>query len=438
MVAFGRLQNGTLSRRHFLKALGLAAGAVALGPALMGRGDDQIVIGVPSSMGIFVGQGDANGVGLAIREINSTGGVLGRQLAMVTADDKQDPATGKAAIQDLVTNKNAEFLIGLFRSEVVMAVLPDVARLKVPLLITGSTFPAATQQVAQDYNTYKYVFRPMLNGNFLAVHLLEFSANYLAGFLIPNKLLPNNKVAIVSEDLLWTQPLQGLLQKMLPQFGMEVVGAPRIALGTTDYGPIFSQMAGASAAITAFSDPTVAIPFVAAWATAQVPIPLFGINAPFQGPEAFAATQGLAQGIVQTDIGPGSDVAITAKSRLFYQAYVATYQKDPVYTACISYDSTYALADAITRAGTTDADAVVAALETTNWTGASGQIQFYGENPGAEDPKYGKYAFRHDSKYGPQMIYPVEEQLDAHGKKMVIWPSIWANGSFLLPPWMRH
>lgn len=437
MTGFRSLRKGNVSRRDFLKTLGLAAGAVALGPALIGRGDDQIVIGVPSSMGIFVGQGDANGVALAIREINSAGGVLGRQLAMETADDKQDPATGKAAIQDLVVSRNAQFLIGLFRSEVVMAVLPDVARLKVPLLITGSTFPAATQQVAQDYNTYKYIFRSMLNGSFLAVHLLEFSADYLAGFLIPKKLLPNNKVAIVSEDLLWTQPVQGLLQKMLPQFGLQVVGAVRIAVGTTDYGPIFSQMAEASAAITLFSDPTVAIPFVAAWATAQVPIPLFGINAPFQGSEAFAATQGLAQGIVQTDIGPGSDVAITARSRPFYQAYVAAYHKDPVYTAAISYDSTYLLADAITRAGTTDADAVVAALEATNWTGASGQIQFYGANPAAEDPKYGKYAFRHDSKYGSQMIYPVEEQLDAQGKKVVLWPLIWANGSFLLPPWMR-
>ncbi|MFQ6033928.1 MAG: ABC transporter substrate-binding protein [Candidatus Bipolaricaulia bacterium] len=437
MAEFSWLDKGKLNRRDFLKGLGLTAGMVALGTPRLLHAQEPIVIGAPSQMGIFVGEGNANGVAMAIEELNAAGGVLGRMLKMEVADTEGNPAVAKPAVEELVVSKGAQFLIGLFRSEAMMGVLPSVARLKVPLLITGATFPAATQQVAEDYETYKYVFRPMVNGNFLAMHLLEFSADYLAGFLVPKGLLPSNKVVIVSEDLLWTKPLEGLLQQMLPQFGLDVVGAVRIAVGTTDYAPIFQQMGDAAMAITAFSAPEVAIPFVAAWATAQVPIPLFGINAPFQGPEAFTATQGLAEGIVQADVGAGADVAITFRSRPFHKAYVAKYGKAPVYTASIGYDSVYLLADAITRAGTTAADAVVAALEATDWTGASGQIQFYGENPAAEDPKYGPYAFRHDSKYGPTLIYPVEEQLDAQGNKAVLWPLVWANGSFLLPPWMR-
>jgi len=410
---------------------------VALGTPRLLHAQGEIVIGAPGPLEIFVGEGNANGVALAIEELNANGGVLGRQLVMEAADTEQTPEVGIAAIQDLVVNKKAQFLIGLFRSEVVMASLPQVARLKVPLLITGSTFPGATQQVAEDYETYKYIFRTMLNGNFLAMHLVEFSADYLAGFLVKKGLLPSNKVVIVSEDLLWTKPVEGLLQQTLPQFGLDVVGAVRVAVGTTDYAPIFQQMGDAAMAITVFSDPGASIPFVAAWATAQVPIPLFGINAPFQGPEAFAATQGLAEGIVQTDVGAGADVAITFRSRPFHKAYVAKYGKAPVYTASIGYDSAYLLADAITRAGTTDADAVVQALEATDWTGASGRIQFYGVKPAEEDPKYGPYASRHDSKYGPTMIYAIEEQLDAQGNKVVLWPLAWANGSFLLPPWMR-
>jgi len=437
MAEFSWLDKGKLNRRDFLKGLGLTAGMVALGTPRLLHAQEEIVIGAPGPLEIFVGEGNANGVALAIEELNAAGGVLGRQLKMEPVDTEQKPEVGIAAIQDLVVNKNAQFLIGLFRSEVVMASLPQVARLQVPLLITGSTYPGATQQVAEDYATYKYIFRPMLNGNFLAMHLLEFSADYLAGFLVPKKLLASNKVVIVSEDLLWTKPVEGLLQQMLPQFGLDVVGAVRIAVGTTAYGPIFQQMGDAAMAITVFSDPGVSIPFVAAWAMAQVPIPLFGINAPFQGPEAFAATQGLAEGIVQADVGPGADVAITFRSRPFHKAYAAKYGKAPVYTASIGYDSAYFLADAMERAGTTEADAVVEALEATDWTGASGQIQFYGENPAAEDPKYGPYAARHDSKYGPTMISPVEEQLDAQGTKVVLWPLAWANGSFLLPPWMR-
>jgi len=433
------LERGKLTRREFLKGLGLATatGLAALGSPRLLHAQEPIVIGAPSATGIFVGEGNSNGIALAIEEINAEGGVLGRMLKLEVADTKEKPEEGIKAVEDLVVNKKAEFLIGLFRSEVVMAVLPLVARLQVPLLITGATYPGATQAVAEDYNTYKYIFRPMLNGSFLAVHLLEFSADYLAGHLVPKGLLPNNKVVIVSEDLIWTKPIEELLLQMLPQFGLDMIGAVRIAIGTTDFGPIFAKMAEASAAITLFSAPVVAIPFVAAWATAQVPIALFGINAPFQGPEAFLATQGLAEGIVQTDIGPGTDVAITIRSRPFYRTYVEKYGKAPVYTACIGYDSVYLLADAITRAGTTAADAVVEALEETDWTGASGVIQFYGMDPTAEDPKYGKYAFPHDSRYGLELIYPIEVQLDAQGSKVVIWPLIWATGSFLLPPHMR-
>jgi branched-chain amino acid transport system substrate-binding protein len=438
MTEFSWLDSGKLTRRDFLKALGLTAGMAALGGPRLLHAEEPIVIGAPGPLEIFVGEGNANGIALAIDEINANGGVLGRQLLVETADTEQTPEVGIAAIQDLVVNKKAQFLIGLFRSEVVMASLPQVARLGVPLFITGSTYPGATQQVAEDYETFKYIFRPMLNGNYLAVHLVEFSADYIAGHLVQQGLLRNNKVAIVSEDLLWTKPVEGLLQQTLPQFGLDVVAAVRIAVGTTDYAPIFGQMGDAAIAITVFSDPGVSIPFVAAWATAQVPISLFGINAPFQGPEAFAATQGLAQGIVQTDIGAGTDVAITFRSRPFFKAYVERFGKAPVYTASIGYDSTYLLADAIERAGTTDADAMVEAVEETDWTGASGVIQFYGENPAVEDPQYGKYAARHDSKYGPDLIYPIETQLDAQGNKVVIWPLLWATGSFLLPPHMRR
>lgn len=420
-----------------LAVLVLVLGALVGSTAAVLGDSEEIVIGAPSTMGIFVGEGNANGIALAIEEINASGGVLGRKLEMEVADDKQDPATGKLVIEELVVSKKAQFLIGLFRSEVVMAVLPDVARLQVPLIITGSTYPGATEAVAQDYNTYKYVFRTMLNGNFLAVHLLEFSADYIARYLVPKGLLRNNKVAIVLQDMLWTRPVEALLNAMLPQYGLQVVASIRIALGTTAFGPIFSQMGDAAAAITVFDHPAIAVPFVAAWATAQVPVALFGINAPFQGPEAFAATMGLAEGVVQTDIGPGTDVAITFRSRPFYRAYVEKYGKTPVYTACIGYDSVYLLADAIERAGTTNADAVVAALEDTAWIGASGVIKFYGRDPKADDPKYGPYAFPHDSMYGPMLIYPVETQLDAKGNKKVIWPLLWANGSFLLPPHMR-
>jgi len=434
---FRTIEEGRLTRRQFLKALGLTAGLAAAGPTLIGRGQEEIVVGALGPVDIFVGKGIQYGAQLAVEEINAAGGVLGRPLRLEVEDTAMDPATGKTAVEDLVVTRGAQALVGLFRSEVVMAVLDTVARLQVPLLITGATYPEATKRVLEDYDTYKYIFRPMLNGYYLGVNLIEFSTEYLAGWLIAKELLRNNRVAIVAEDLLWVKPLVGMLQQTLPPMGVEVVAVHLPAVGTMDFAPILADIASkdAAATITIFSDPTM-VPFVPTWAQMQVPTGLFGINAPFHAPETCGAIGGLAEGIVEMEIS-GGRTAITGKSIPFFDAYVEKFGEEPVYTSFITYDTVYLWADAVERAETTDADTVVAELERTDWTGASGRIQFYGTDPKAEDPRYGPYAFPHDSKYGMGLIYPVHPQFRAGCAKEIIWPFIYASGSYLLPPWMR-
>ena len=435
---FEALEGGKLTRRQFLKALGLAAGAAVAGPALLARGQEEIVIGALGPVGIFVGKGIQYGAQLAVEEINARGGVLGRPIRLEIADTKMDPGVGVAAVEDLVITRKAKMLVGLFRSEVVMAVLPTVARLKVPLFIVGSTFPGATQRVAEDYDTYKYIFRPMLNGNFLGVNLIEFSTVYLAGWLIAKGLLRNNRVAIVAEDLLWVKPLVGLLQQTLPQVGAEIVDTYLPAVGTTDFSPILADIEGkdAAATITIFSDPTM-VPFVPTWAKMEVPTGLFGINAPFHAPQTCFGIGGLAEGIVEVEPS-GGRTAITAKTIPFFDAYTERFGEEPVYTSFITYDSVYLWAEAVEKAGTPEPDKVIPFIEGTDWVGATGRIQFYGKDPTAEDPKYGRYAFPHDSKYGPGLIYPVHVQFREGCVKEIIWPFEYATGSYLLPPWMRR
>ena len=66
----------------------------------------------------------------------------------------------------------------------------------------------------------------------------------------------------------------------------------------------------------------------------------------------------------------------------------------PSYAGYTSYDEVYYIADAVKRAGTTDADKLVEALEETDWEGTIGRIQFYGK----DDP------FTHSIKYGKGLI----------------------------------
>ncbi|MFQ6033414.1 MAG: ABC transporter substrate-binding protein, partial [Candidatus Bipolaricaulia bacterium] len=86
MERFGWLDKGRLSRRDFLKALGLTAGMAALGTPRLLHAEEPIKIGVLGPEGIFVGEGIKDGATLAAEEINGNGGVLGRELELLFAD----------------------------------------------------------------------------------------------------------------------------------------------------------------------------------------------------------------------------------------------------------------------------------------------------------------------------------------------------------------
>ncbi len=62
------------------------------------------------------------GIQLAIDEINSTGGILGRPLKLITRDDKLNPETGVREAKDLVVNEKVFWIQGCTSSGVARAV----------------------------------------------------------------------------------------------------------------------------------------------------------------------------------------------------------------------------------------------------------------------------------------------------------------------------
>ena len=64
------------------------------------------------------------GLELAIAELNAAGGVLGRQVELLVADDQGSPAPGARAAMDLIRNEGVEALVGGF----VMAMPPYLDR----------------------------------------------------------------------------------------------------------------------------------------------------------------------------------------------------------------------------------------------------------------------------------------------------------------------
>ena len=129
-----------ISRRDMLAAMGAAgagAGVAAAAPGL--HAFPALVQSRPLRIGALISYRDRQGqdeliqpydqqmrlgLELAIAEINAAGGILGRQVELLVADDEGSPAPGAAAAMDLIRNEGVEALVSGF----VMAMPPYMDR----------------------------------------------------------------------------------------------------------------------------------------------------------------------------------------------------------------------------------------------------------------------------------------------------------------------
>src|SRR4051812_32717553 len=144
-----RVQN-----RRLLPAV-LAAGSMLAGPA---RAADPIRIGVIAEAQSVVGASIPQAVQLAADEINAKGGVDGRQIQVVTYDDKSSASDAVRAFQRAVSEDKVNLVIASYISEVVLALMPWAARLKTPMITPGAASNEISLAVHKDYARNKYTF----------------------------------------------------------------------------------------------------------------------------------------------------------------------------------------------------------------------------------------------------------------------------------------
>ena len=439
------LRKNGLSRRRFLRALGLMAGATVLGSGLVLRGQDVIKIGVLGPIKLFsFGQDMPRAVEFAIEDIKE---LLGKKLQMVMADTSgerdEDPRLAVQAAENLVNREGVKLLIGNFRSEAAVAVADLMPRLRVPYIITGATDPGVTGKVAADYANFKYIFRVLLNGSFLAFDIVNLAARFIRTELVEKGIITTNKVAVVAEDLLFTRPFSALLGSRLPQLGFNLVANERVAIGA-DFDPTFAKLAAQLKAgesmtiLTVFSVPQSALPFHNTWATLRFPAAVFGLNAAALDPAFSAAllrANPTAVGYTFQDIA--EEVEITPLTKAYFKRFTDKHGRRPVYTGVLTYDGTRIWAEAVNRAKTTDSDAVVAELEKTKHTGVGGRYEFFSLTDAANDPQ--NLAKPHDPKYSAEFVYPVHVQIQQGGKRAPVFglgldPKL--ASPYVKPPWL--
>ncbi|WP_027519484.1 ABC transporter substrate-binding protein [Bradyrhizobium sp. WSM1417] len=398
--------------------LGTAAAAVLMtsGAALAA---DPIKIGVIAEAQAIAGASIPQAAQLAADEINANGGVDGRKIEIVSYDNHSSSADSVRAFQRAVNEDKVNAVIASYISEVVLALEPWASRLKTPFVTPGAASNEISKSVHADYEKNKYTFHGYLTSAALALSVCDGAKD-----LLVDKMHMKTAV-IMSEDAAWTKPLDIGYEECLPKIGLKVLDHIRFSPDTTDFTPIFNKIEGSKPDVIITGISHVGVQPTVQWKNQQVPIPMFGIASQATNETFGKDTNQAAEGVLYQGVsGPG--VAVTPKSVPFAEAFKKKFGNYPSYAGYTAYDEVYYIADAVKRAGSTDADKLVDALEKTDWEGTIGRVQFYGK----DDP------FTHSIKYGKGLITGLMLQWQG-GKQSAVWPKEVAKVDIKFPSFIK-
>jgi branched-chain amino acid transport system substrate-binding protein len=230
---------------------------------------------------------------------------------------------------------------------------------------------------------------------------------------------------IMSEDAAWTGPLDAGYVDCLPKIGLTVLDHVRFSPDTTDFTPIFNKIEGEKPDVIITGISHVGTQPTVQWKSQEVPIPMFGIASQATNSTFWKDTNGATDGVLYQGVsGPG--VAVTPKTLPFVDAFQKAYGNAPSYAGYTAYDDVYMIADAIHRAGSTDGEKLVAAMEATDYVGTIGRIEFLPKG----DPHV------HGLKTGAGFITGLFLQWQ-NGAQVNVWPADLAKGKLTFPAFVK-
>jgi branched-chain amino acid transport system substrate-binding protein len=418
LPAFDILSGLRMKRSAFLvgaacAALGLAA------PLAMAQANKPIRIGVPTAMQLQVGRDTQDAIKMAIDDINAKGGVLGRKLEMVVADETENPETGISAIKKLTADEKVDVLVGGYTSGVTLAQLPHISAAKTIYLGVGAASPSIQAKVKTDYDNYKYVFRVgPLHAGHQARQLTGFISTFVKGEL------GISKIAIVGENAKWVQDLVPLLKKGATDAGADVRATEFFDAQTSDFSPLFSKVkeSGAQYMIVVLSHASSDI-FAKQWFDSRFPMPYGGIDVKSMDGDFCERIGGKSVGEMAANFAVRAP--LTSKTIPFFDEFRKRTSRAPVYTAFGANDAVYIYADAVKRANSTEPDKVIKELEKTNYEGIPGIIQF----DDTHDVKAGAPGYK-----GPAFL--IAQWRDKCSRE-VVYPKEMRTAEFVYPAWIK-
>ena len=322
---------------------------------------DSIPVGVISpNTGNLATYGESvlNGINLAVEEINAAGGVLGKNISIISYDDKADSTEGANAFNRLVGD-GACAIIGSVTSGVTASLAPLADESQIVLLTPTSTADTITE-------SDNYVFRACFKDSYQGKMAAKFAAEKLGV----------KKVAVLyaSGDA-YSAGVRESFDAACSELGLEIVAEE--SSSSTDDTEFSSQLTNIAASGAEFLFApyyyNAAGPYIIPQARAA------GFEGVIMGADGYDGTtesmlddKTLYNNCYYTNHYSPDDTSDVVQT--FVTAYNDKYGAKPNALAALAYDSAYMIKDAIEKAGSTDRAVIRDAMSGMSFEGVTGKF----------------------------------------------------------------
>ena len=335
------------ARRRVLKAG--AASALALGfPAIVRAQSGAIKIGHLTPLTGFLGalgEYAVKGMRMAVEEINAKGGVMGRQLD-VMSEDSVNPATASTKAQRMLDQDKVEFLMGEINSASAKTIMQVAARNKRLFLQIG-----ARSDVLRGADCNRYTFHVDIP--------VTVMVNAEGHALLRDGLIKGKRIFSLTSDYLFGHDLAKAAKAFVTANGGTVIGDELTPTDTTDFSPLLLKIRQAKPDIVATNlGGNQVTNFVKQYAEFGLPYPVAGFN--LNTADAWAAGEGNLSGTWPTVWHHEVD---TPGSKAFVAAFRKKHGQPPENHAWIEYVSMHIMARAMSETKSTDTEKLIAYFE---------------------------------------------------------------------------
>jgi branched-chain amino acid transport system substrate-binding protein len=305
------------------------------------------------------GKPTLEGMKMAVEEINASGGVNGKKIEIVEADDRGDKQEGASLTQKFISRDHVSAIVGDPTTGITKVVAPIAQKAGVVLLSPGSTGPGVVE--AGDF-----IFRDTLLDSIAIPAIMDYFANDLKF----------KRVAIITSDnndysVGLSQTFRDSASKVP---GIKIIADEKIKDGDKDFSAQITNIKAKNPDVILFSGYYTEGALIMKEARKQgLTCPMFGGDGLFS--PKYIELGGKAVEGSMCALGFSTEQA-SPQTAKFIEGYKAKHNGQlPGLFDAQGYDAVMLLADAMKRANSTDPRVFKDALaKTKNFEGVSGTI----------------------------------------------------------------